>query len=403
MSTALVAALGWALAALCIIAALPVLVLLIQVALAGSARVQRHAAPPARDASLDVAVLIPAHNEALGIATTVRNVRAQLRCGDRVLVVADNCSDATAAVARDAGAEVIERTHATERGKGYALDFGTRHLALCPPAMVLIVDADCMLDPGSVEFLADACRRSERPAQALDEMEAPAGAGLRARVSAFAWRVRNRVRPLGWRRVGVPCQIMGTGVAFPWPLLRDAPLASGYIVEDVKLGVDLALAGHPPVFEPRARVSSAFPVSESAASAQRRRWEHGNMAVMLRHGPRLLWAAVRRGDARLAAMAADLMVPPLALLTQLQVALLMLAALGAPLGAGVLALGIAGASLAALTLTILRAWHIAGQDVIGWSELVLTAPAYGLRKLPMYIAFLWKRESSWVRAKREGE
>ena len=399
----MVTVLGWALSALCAVAALPVLVLLVQVALAGSARAPRNAPAPAREASLDVAVLIPAHNEALGIASTVRGVHAQLRDGDRVLVVADNCSDATAAAARDAGAEVIERAHATERGKGYALDFGVRHLASRPCAVVLILDADCTLDPGSIEFLADACRRTGRPAQALDEMEAPAGSGLRARVSAFAWRVRNRVRPFGWRRLGVPCQVMGTGVAFPWPLLRDAPLASGHIVEDVKLGVDLALGGYPPVFEPRARVSSEFPVSDAAAAAQRRRWEHGNLSVMLRHGPRLLWAAVRRGDARLAAMAADLMVPPLALLTQLQLALLALAALGTLLGAGTLALGIAAASLAALTLAVLRAWDVAGRDVIGWSELVLTAPAYVLRKLPMYLAFLWKRESNWVRAKREGE
>jgi cellulose synthase/poly-beta-1,6-N-acetylglucosamine synthase-like glycosyltransferase len=394
---------GWALAALCAVAALPVLVLVAQVALAGSARAGRSQTSPARDASLDVAVLVPAHNEAVGIAATVRSVRAQLRDGDRVLVVADNCSDDTAALAREAGAQVIERSHATQRGKGYALDFGVRHLASQPPAVVLIVDADCTLDPGSIDILADVCRRTGRPAQALDEMEAPAGSGLRARVSAFAWRVRNRVRPFGWRRLGVPCQIMGTGVAFPWPLLRDAPLASGHIVEDVKLGVDLALAGHPPVFEPRARVSSEFPASDAAAAAQRRRWEHGNLAVMLRHGPRLLWAAARRGDAGLAAMAADLMVPPLALLTQVQLTLLLLAVLGALFGAGTLALSIAATSLAALALAILRAWHVAGRDVIGWSELVLTAPAYVLRKLPMYFAFLWKRESSWVRAKREGE
>jgi cellulose synthase/poly-beta-1,6-N-acetylglucosamine synthase-like glycosyltransferase len=394
---------GWALAALCAAAALPALVLLAQVALAGRARVAPGQTMPARDASLDVAVLVPAHNEAQGIAVTVRNLRAQLRDGDRVLVVADNCSDNTAALAREAGAQVVERTHATQRGKGYALDFGVRHLATRPPAFVVVVDADCTLDPGSVDVLADACWRTGRPAQALDEMEAPAGSGLRARVSAFAWRVRNRVRPFGWRRLGVPCQIMGTGVAFPWALLRDAPLASSHIVEDVKLGVDLALTGHPPMFEPRARVSSAFPASDAAASAQRRRWEHGHLAVMLRHGPRLLLAAARRGDAGLAAMAADLMVPPLALLAQVQVALLFLASLGALLGSGTLAFAIAAVSAAALTVAILRAWHVAGRDVIGWSELVLTAPAYVLSKVPMYIAFLWKRESNWVRAKREGE
>jgi cellulose synthase/poly-beta-1,6-N-acetylglucosamine synthase-like glycosyltransferase len=390
------------LAVLCAVVALPLFVLFTQVVLAGRATAPKRSAP-ARDAALGVAVLIPAHNEAAGIAATVRSARADLRDGDRVLVVADNCSDRTAAAAREAGAEVIERSHATERGKGYALDFGVRHLALRPPSVVLILDADCALDPGSIAFLADACRRTGRPAQALDEMEAPPGANLRARVSAFAWRVRNRVRPFGWWRVGVPCQIMGTGVAFPWAVLRDAPLATGHIVEDVKLGVDLALGGTPPLFEPCARVSSEFPASDEAAAAQRRRWEHGNLAVMLRHGPRLLGAALRRGNLGLAAMAADLMVPPLALLVQLQLLLLALAALAAGLGAGTAALWIAGVSFALLALAVMRAWQVAGRDVVGWSELLLTAPAYVLRKLPMYVAFLWKRESTWVRAKREGE
>ena len=55
-----------------------------------------------------VAVLIPAHNERGGIATTVRAVQNDLRAGDRLLVVADNCTDDTAAEARQAGAEVIE-------------------------------------------------------------------------------------------------------------------------------------------------------------------------------------------------------------------------------------------------------------------------------------------------------
>jgi cellulose synthase/poly-beta-1,6-N-acetylglucosamine synthase-like glycosyltransferase len=390
------------LAVLCAVVALPVLVLFTQVAVAGRARAPRRDAP-ARDAALDVAVLIPAHNEAAGIAATVRSARADLRDGDRVVVVADNCSDRTATAAREAGAEVIERSHATERGKGYALDFGVRHLAKRPPSVVLILDADCTLDPGSVDFLADACRRTGRPAQALDEMEAPPVASLRARVSAFAWRVRNRVRPFGWWRVGVPCQIMGTGVAFPWAVLRDAPLATGHIVEDVKLGVDLALGGTPPCFEPCARVSSQFPASDDAAAAQRRRWEHGHLAVMLRHGPRLLGAALRRGDVGLAAMAADLMVPPLALLAQLQLVLLVLAALCAGLGVGTAALWIAAVSFALLAAAVLRAWQVAGRDVVGWSELLLTAPAYVLRKLPMYVAFLWKRESTWVRAKREGD
>ena len=61
------------------------------------------------------------------------------------------------------------------------------------------------------------------------------------------------------------------------------------------------------------------------------------------------------------------------------------------------------AALALLVLSILAAWRLAGRDIIALTELLLTAPVYALRKLPMYAAFLCKRQSSWVRAKREGE
>jgi Glycosyltransferase like family 2 len=391
-----------ALAALCTLAALPVLVLLAQVLLAHSGRRAAASAVAART-DADVAVLIPAHNEAAGIEATLRCLQSQLRSGDRVLVVADNCSDDTAALAHRAGAEVIERSHAVDRGKGFALDFGVRHLSARPPAMVLIVDADCLLDAGAADALANLCISTGRPVQALYEMNAPAGAGLRARVSAFAWRVRNRVRPLGWWVVGAPCQLMGTGMMFPWALLRDAPLASGHIAEDVQLGADLALRGKPPLFAPQARVTSTFPEGDAAAASQRRRWEHGNLALMFAHGPRLIVAGVRRADARLLAMAADLMVPPLALLVQLQLGLALLGALAWWLGADALPLAITGGALALLVLSILAAWRLAGRDIIALSELLLTAPAYALRKLPMYAAFLWKRQSTWVRAKREGD
>jgi cellulose synthase/poly-beta-1,6-N-acetylglucosamine synthase-like glycosyltransferase len=236
---------------------------------------------------------------------------------------------------------------------------------------------------------------------ALDDLGA--GSGLRARVSAFAWRVRNRVRPLGWWRVGAPCQLMGTGMAFPWVLLRDAPLASGHIAEDVQLGADLALRGQPPLFAPQARVTSVFPDSDDAAASQRRRWEHGNLSLMLIQGPRLLFAGLRRADPRLLALAADLMVPPLALLVQLQLGLALLGALAWWLGASVVPLFVSTAALVLLALSIIAAWRLAGRDIIALSELLLTAPAYALRKLPMYVAFLWKRQSTWVRAKREGE
>src|SRR5450432_771306 len=69
-------------------------------------------------------VLIPAHNEGAGILPTLRDVQAQLGPNDSILVVADNCTDDTAAIAEAAGVEVTVRADPARRGKGYALEFG---------------------------------------------------------------------------------------------------------------------------------------------------------------------------------------------------------------------------------------------------------------------------------------
>src|SRR5687768_5691036 len=97
-----------------------------------------------------LAVLIPAHNEQSVIAATLQTLMPTVPAGSRVLVVADNCSDTTAAAARALGAKVVERTHALERGKGYALDFGIQHLSQDQPHAVVFLDADCQVSPDTV-------------------------------------------------------------------------------------------------------------------------------------------------------------------------------------------------------------------------------------------------------------
>ena len=367
---------------------------------AGRGRRADAGAPGAAAARGSVAILVPAHNEEDGIAQTLATLVPQLAAGDRVLVVADNCADATADRARAAGAEVVERFHASDRGKGFALAFGVDHLRADPPAAVLIVDADCELAPGSLEVLAAELQRTQRPVQALYLMTAPADAGLARRLAQFAWRVRNWARPAGWHQLGLPCQLMGTGMAFSWDMLRNAPLANASIVEDMKLGIELAKTGRAPVFCERALVTSAFPDSAAASTTQRTRWEHGHLEMILREVPAMLARAVARGDRRLLGLALDLAVPPLALLAGLLAldAGLALAAWGC--GAGIAPVVAAGALLGAFLLAVLTAWFARGRDLVRFTEL-MSVPWYIAAKLPVYLRFIVRRQRAWVRTDRK--
>jgi cellulose synthase/poly-beta-1,6-N-acetylglucosamine synthase-like glycosyltransferase len=349
-----------------------------------------------------MAVVIPAHNETLVIAATLRAIVPQLIAGDRLVVVADNCADDTATIAAAAGAEVLERFDRERRGKGYALDFGVRHLEWNPPEIVLIIDADCAVDSGAIERLARMCLATGLPVQALYLMLSPQGAGLKTRIAEFAWLVKNQVRALGRHRLGLPCQLMGTGMAFPWSAISTAALASGHIVEDLKLGVDLAHAGAPTLFCPEARVTSHFPVTAEGIASQRTRWEHGHLDVILRVAPRLFLEALRRRDHNLLGLAFDLCVPPLALLMLLALTVFAGCAvfyLGTKL---VLPLWLSATSLLMLGLSVLLAWVRYGRQVISLASLAY-APFYALWKIPLYLKFLVSRQAEWIRSRRDSD
>lgn len=396
---ALTSALSIALLVLLCIVLVPVLVLLSQVLLA---MLPVRAAAPVPAPRPRIAILIPAHNEEAGLLATLSSLQPQLGTRDRILVVADNCLDRTADVARQAGADVVERSHAELRGKGYALDFGVQALASAPPDVVIIIDADCIVGDGAIARLAGLAAQHDRPVQALYLMHTPAGSGPLKKIAEFAWIVKNKVRPLGWFRLDWPCQLMGTGMAFPWKTISAARLATGHIVEDMKLGMDLALAGSPPLFCPHALVYSYFPTSKEGVESQRTRWEHGHLSMITSTVPRTMFAAVRRASPSLFAFGLDLCVPPLALLVLLVCGLtglsLLLALFGgpsAPLVVGVLA----GVALAA---AILMAWWRHGRAVLTGRELGL-AVFYVLAKIPLYFRFLFQRQVAWVRSKRDSE
>lgn len=397
MGAAVLAMLGGLLVIALAVLLVPSTLLLLQLCAAGLAR---NTPLSARARRPRLAVLMPAHNESGGILVALHSVLQQLAAGDRLLVVADNCSDDTAAVAAAAGAEVVQRHDPQRRGKGYALDFGVRRLEADAPDVVVIVDADCSLGPGCLGTLASTCVQTMRPVQALYLMRSPQGAGLKTRLAELAWVVKNQARPLGFLRLGLPCQLMGTGMAFPWALIRTAPLASGHIVEDLLLGLDLASAGTPPLFCPQAVASSTFPVDAAGLATQRTRWEHGHLGVIASRGPRLLWRALMRGQPQLLAMVLDVCVPPLAALALLLVLGLAAAVLLLALRGSAVPLVIALAALAMFGSSILLTWWRFGRHIVTWKEL-LAVPAYALVKLPIYAKLFWMRQAEWVRTKRD--
>jgi len=343
-----------------------------------------------------VAILMPAHNESLVIASSIQSMLPQLEDQDRLLVVADNCTDDTAAIARSLGATVIERSNLHQRGKGYALDFGLQHLKNTPPQAVLILDADCIVSKSAVQSLIAVCVRHRRPVQALYLMQSQPNPSLKERVAEFAWIVKNKVRPLGFKVLGLPCQLMGTGMIFLWDDICKISLASGHIVEDMKLGIDLARLDKAPLFLPDALVTSIFPPTQEATNTQRARWEHGHLSVILSEAPRLFFEALKHKNTQMLGLASDLIVPPLAVLTLLSCCVFIISLFFA----GKLAVLLSASLLIVLSAAILLAWIFFGREIISFKQLCY-APIYALVKIPLYFKFFFNRQVDWIRSKRD--
>jgi cellulose synthase/poly-beta-1,6-N-acetylglucosamine synthase-like glycosyltransferase len=385
-------------ATLAFLLAIPTAVFFIEVVAAIALAQQDYPVPPGNRPRQRVAVLLPAHNESTGILPTLADITVQIRAGDRLLVVADNCTDDTAAVAAAAGAEVVDRNEPERKGKGYALAWGLRHLGADPPEIVIIIDADCRVAEGVFDRLAAACAATHRPVQALDLMTAPNGSSINVKVAEFAWRVKNWVRPLGLRALGLPCQLMGTGMALPWDVISSAHLASGSIVEDLKLGLDLTVAGIPPIFCPFPGVSSDFPLTVEGTQRQRLRWEQGQIKAIVTMVPRLFFLAIVRADLNLLALALDAAVPPLSLLAMLVMVMLAVAATATLLGISSAAIFVSSASCVGLISGVFLAWLKYGRDILPRGSILLIF-LYACRKIPLYSKIL-SRNSEWTRTDR---
>ena len=345
-------------------------------------------------------ILIPAHNESTGITQTLLSIQKQLNANIKVLVVADNCNDDTAEVARSHQVEVIERFHESKRGKGFALDFGIQHLAKNPPEIVLILDADCVLGENAIAILVDEAIRYQRPAQGLYLMNAKSDSPLKIKIAAFAWAVKNWARPLGFHRLGLACHLYGSGMAFPWGVISQVNLASGHIVEDMKLGVDLAKLNLAPRFCPSALITSDFPSSEEGIKTQRTRWEHGHLGMILKEGIPLIVQGIKHANKNMLAIALDMCLPPLALLVLIIGALSLVGGLLILATQHLFPWGLIFFDLLLVAVAVILAWYKFGRNLVKFSEL-MTVPFYVLSKIPLYIKFVFKRQSEWVRSKRD--
>lgn len=230
------------------------------------------------------AILIAAHDEETTLPATLRSV-ARLDYPPnllRVVVVADNCTDGTAAVA--AGVRCVVRTDPDRRGKGYAIAFGLAHILKEAPDVVLVLDADCELNPEALREFDAAFAAGADAAQAAVRSRPTGGAG--GYVAAVGSAI-DRAVAAGFDRLGVAVPLRGTGMAFRRSVLERVPWDAFGAVEDAEYADRLREAGV------RVRLADGAVVTCDAPAAadlwtQRRRWRAAARGRLVRSKPLVL-------------------------------------------------------------------------------------------------------------------
>ncbi|MFZ2061008.1 MAG: glycosyltransferase family 2 protein [Candidatus Binatus sp.] len=341
-----------------------------------------------------LAIVIPAHNEATSIVRCVRSVGACMlpdSVETEIVVVADNCTDATADLARGANARVLVRSDSARRGKGFALRFAFETLLDEGFDAVVVVDADSVVDSNLLLEVVRLFRMGADGVQVRYVVLNPDDS-TRTRLMNVAFMAFNVLRARGRARMNLSVGIFGNGFGLSRATLKAVPYDSQSLVEDLEYHLRLVQAGKKIVFVDRARVRAEMPTGGRGASTQRARWEGGRLRTALENLPRLLGGVIS-GKSRLLEPMLELLLLPLAF----HITLL-----------GVIALmPFVVARIYALLALALVAFHVVVGILVGggdWRDFsaLLSAPFYVAWKLATLPKTVQSARSvaPWVRTER---
>ena len=328
-------------------------------------------------------IVVPAHDEAAVIGRCLASLHRLDWPAQRLqlIVLADNCNDATAAVARGCGVRVIVRDDQGQQGKGYALQRAFNDsLATSWADAVVIIDADTQVSADLLQAFAVAMEGGAGVGQArygvLNATES-----WRTGLMAIAHGAFHDLRSQARERLRLSCGIRGNGWFVTHDVLRQVPYAALSLTEDLEYGITLGLAGHRVHYVAAARVDAVMESSEAVARRQRQRWEDGRLALMKAQVVPLLRTAVARRSAVCLDLALDLLVLPL---SYVACNLLLLAVLAAVASIWVPALMVwcvvAAGGATVLVVYVLRGWQLSGRGAAGLLDL-MRAPWFVLWKL----------------------
>ena len=350
---------------------------------------------------LRLLVIIPAHNEEQQIKATINNVR---KCDYPqelvdIAVIADNCTDNTAAAAANGGAQVRVRTDSHVRGKGAALDWFLRETKeqLNEYGGIVFIDADSCPDQNMLTALSQSLSHPEVDAvQGFNGVANPFD-NWRTALNSAAFNVFNHLRMAGNERLCGSTVLKGLGMAFSPGLLVNSGWPANSEVEDVEFTIKLIENGRKVRYNSEAVITSEMAVCREQADGQRRRWEGGRFSLARDMIPRLI-KGISIGRSGYLYLLADLIIAPLSLLILLNLSVLLATLIVIP----------AATFVPLIVFGVIVAYVISGQlqrkvPAKLWLYL-FTSPLFLIWKIAVYFSMLvLPRKRVWNRTLRKSE
>jgi len=242
-------------------------------------------------------VIIPAHNEELVIGPLIDNLTSLDYPKDLydVFVIADNCNDSTAIIAREHGALVYERTNMEQKGKGYALEWFFAKLYNSPRKYdaVVIFDADNLVHSDFLKHMNNRLCDGAKIVQGYIDAKNPQDTWVTASFAMSFW-VANRMLQKARYNLGLSNYLGGTGMVISLDVLRKIGWGATSLTEDLEFSLKALLSGYKTTWAHEAIVYDEKPLTFKQACKQRKRWALGHVELFRTYTFLLIKEAIRK-------------------------------------------------------------------------------------------------------------
>jgi len=248
------------------------------------------------------AVVVAAHNEENVIVQLIENLQVLNYPRDMydIFVVADNCTDKTVQLSRQAGAIVHERNNSKERGKGYAMEwmFAKLYRMKRKYDAVVVFDADNLVHPNFLLEMNNRLCKGEKVIQGYLDAKNPNDTWIAGTFAISFWLI-NHIWHLAKYNLGLSSALGGTGMCISMDVLQEFGWGATCLTEDLEFTMKVLLKGIRTTWAHEAIVYDEKPLTFMQSWNQRKRWAQGHFDVAGRYIPQLFVEGIRRRNWRL--------------------------------------------------------------------------------------------------------